>query len=576
MPNIVEYNAGTDVGLRPREGAISSTVQTGRARAAAMQSVGNDLGAGIATVGKAYQEQTTRSELSAGSASSVALTEKLTTEWNQLAATADPNDSTLAAKWRQDRLETDLAAWREQFTTPDSQLWADQQVAHLRQHFFEKTAADAATLQGEAVVTNLMTLKSRASNITLADPSAFNAVSGLIDNSIDAQIRAHPNLDPDAAARMRTELAQDFKAEAAKSAIVGAINANPAAGREAILNPAFRDYLDGTDIAQLQSYADTRERSNEAQARADKTEAERAQREEFQRAGAVLTGQLINPETGAISLPQDYFKRVLDLSLMPGSDPGQIRAMIDMGQQVTADGVKPVDDPAIYSNFSERMILPASDPNALNMTEVFQARAAGHLTDKSFNFFQEAVTMGDRDPARKEAYRQLENFFQEMKPSITRSNIFSGAIFPEQDQRFFQFQFDLHRAFDLRIHNGESPAAVANDLLDPRSPHYFGRVIPQYAIGTREGQAMMATSIRDGVGVVRPAGTPAPGAVPRKPGESPEAYLARTAGAHPAAPAHPAPHPAAPPAAPRPPLGDGAVDTSAGARQSARVPIRRH
>lgn len=578
MPNITEYNAGAG-GLTPSEQGINANLTAARRVGSFYHQLGEDIGGTTAQLGVQYQQQLTRHEVSAGSAALANLYDQQSSLWNEAAANADPNDIHLADRYRQGTLEPALQAFQKNFTTKEGQTWAADQVAHFRQHMFEKTAADQSTLAGNAVSQNLMTLKNRASNMTMNDPSSFDAVAGLIDNSIDAQVKSHPNINADTASRMKQELAVDFKGEAAKSAVIGAIQKDPTAGRALLSSGKFNDYLDGSQVKTLDSYADSMQKAQAAQARAAQAEEVKAQKADFAKRSSLLTGSTIQAD-GSLGVPPDYFKNVANLALHPGAEPGQIRAMIDYGQSLANKEAKPVDDPHTYEDFSHRMTLPASDPHALSMTDVFQARAAGMLTDKSFTFFKEATEIGDRDPGRKEANKQMDRFLTDMKPSITKSNIFSGQIYPEQDQRYSQFQYDMHMAMDLRIKNGESPAAVAADLLDARSPHYLGRFIPQYAIGSKQGQAMMANSLQNGVQVVPAVGGARVAAPARLPNESPGAYLARTAGkgGGPApAPARPAPAPAPKPAA-QPALGapgQTVVDTSYGNRQSVRAKIKR-
>lgn len=568
MPNIVEYNAGAGQ-LTPDDRGIQANVNAGRHIGGFYHQLGQDIGGTTAQLGEQYQQQITRHEISAGSAAYANLFDQQNQIWSQAAANADPNDIHLADRYRQEQLEPALQKFQEQFTTKAGKDWAEQQVGHLRQHFFEKTAADQSTLAGDAVVQNLMVLKDRASNITMNDPTSFDAVAGLIDNSVAAQVKSHPNLTPDVASKMRLDMSQQFKTEAAKSAVIGAIQKDPAAGRALLASGKFNDYLSGAEVKTLDSYADSQQKAAIAQQHAAEAEEVRAQKADFNKRSSELTATTI-AQDGSLTVPPDYFKNVANLALHKGAEPGQIRAMIDYGQSIAKQDAKPVDDAHTYEDFSHRMSLPASDPHALSMTDVFQARAAGLLTDKSFTFFKDATEIGDKDPGRKEAYKQMDRFLSDMKPSITKSNIFSGQIYPEQDQRYSQFQYDMHMAMDLRIKQGESPAQVAADLLDARSPHYLGRFIPQYAIGTKQGQGMMANSIANGVQVVPAVGGARTGAVPRKEGETPAQYLARTAGGG----AAPRPAAAPKPAAPNK-LGEGAVDTSYGNGQSVRIKIKR-
>src|SRR5216684_6368571 len=110
-----------------------------------------------------------RPKISEGAASFAKLQDSLTQQWNATAKNADPNDPTVADDFRSKVVEPALETFKGQFNTENSQKFAEQKADSLRQHLFEKTAADQSTLAGIAVRKNISDSTTSMSNTAITD-----------------------------------------------------------------------------------------------------------------------------------------------------------------------------------------------------------------------------------------------------------------------------------------------------------------------------------------------------------------------------------------------------------------------
>lgn len=544
MPNIREYRS--EGGIAPTDRGVMAEVYAGRSIQQSYDEAGRAIGGTIERLGDQYVQHTERKEISKGSAALAELQDELVSGWKDAAAAADLNDDELPDKWRAEALEPALAKYAEGFTTEGGKRWAEQQVNSMRQHFYEKTAADQATRAGAALATNLDVLKTRGTNTVYNDPTSLNATLGLVDSSINGLMDASGSLTPGQNAAARSEIAREIKTNIVKAAVVGMIDANPGAAKAKIAAGNFAEYLSADQLGQLDRYADQKLEQVKQQEKADQAMAKQEAKDKAERFENSITGMIKYDDKGRPVVPSNYFSMVDAYLTMPEADAGTGRAMIAMGRSMVDEVNKPVKtatDPNTYSNFSSRMTLPPTDPRALKQQEVFQARADGRLSDDDFRFFNSATEQFGKEPAKGNAYKEIDDFTQTIKSSITQSNPFSGNINPAQDQMFYQFQWMARTKFDALLAAGQTPEQAKAALLDPRSASYLGKEIPRFAIGSKEGMALMQQSIQNGVPVMAfpgsaPAGPAGRGgqvappvvASPRKPGESPADYLKRTGG----------------------------------------------
>src|SRR5512142_209299 len=110
MPVIRPFETG-GLGLQPSEIGVESEAAAGRrlglfynqvaqARQNFGQRAGQEIGSGIHAAGVALVTGETNREVSHGAATFATLSADLTDKWNAIAKNADPNDASVAAKFR--------------------------------------------------------------------------------------------------------------------------------------------------------------------------------------------------------------------------------------------------------------------------------------------------------------------------------------------------------------------------------------------------------------------------------------------------------------------------------------------
>lgn len=469
MANIRQYTSTkAQEGLHPSDIGVESYERAGRNIGASIHQAGEDIGRGIQNFGGAMAQHDTMNEVSKGAADSAALMDELSTQWNQYAKNADPNDPDTAKKWRENVLEPALEKFNQGFTTRQSQQWSMQMVDHMRQHFFEKTAADQSTLAGEAAVSNINSLQTHLSNMVAQDPTAVDTAHGTAALGVNAIVNATPNLTADTAAKIRTELLDKMHENIAQSAVVGAADRNPAAARSLLDSPSITDHLDETKRKTLNTYIDSQERASMSAQRQQEADMRRQQKEDVQDFQNKIVAQTIDPQGGTRLYP-DYFKDVAKLAFMPqaGDLP---RAMLAYGHKVqeeNAKGIPAATDPHVYSDYKQRAALPVNDPHALTLGEVYQARANGMLSDHDFSMFRGWVNEAGKNPTRAANQKILDQFERGMKGYFTKSNMMTGD--PQGDQRYMEFQQEAQQRFEAGIASGLKPY----DLVSPSSANYI-------------------------------------------------------------------------------------------------------
>ncbi len=145
-------------------------------------------------MGKQVVDYEDHKEISTGAATFAKLQENLTKQWNDQAKTADPNDPSVAAKFRETVLEPALENFKGQFNTEKSQQFAEQKAESLRSHLYEKTAADMSSLAGIAVRKNINDSTTSMSNTAILDPSSVPNLLKGVDHSIAGIVGSSPTM----------------------------------------------------------------------------------------------------------------------------------------------------------------------------------------------------------------------------------------------------------------------------------------------------------------------------------------------------------------------------------------------
>lgn len=512
MPRIREYNNQQGLDAGPLASAAGNAASAGFYQG---QNIRQSYDALSHATGEVEQHvaQSETSKLAADFATAQA---ELTTQWADTARTADPNDHDTANRFMNDVVRPRLEKMGDGLMTQQAQSMYQKAVAGLHADLFSKTAADQSQLAGVAAVSNYGTITNELSNAARADatPAGMANTIKMHDILVEGLVQSY-GLPREKALEMQNA----GREKIAASAFYGMADANPEAAKAALASGQFSDYVDGTTAKAMSSYADEQTRAQTAAQRAAEEDQRRQQKDQFTSVMANLSSSTIDPQTGALKFTPDYFKALAQVGQMPGAEPGAINAARSAGEawvKEQAKGIPAVTDPHTYGDFANRMYLGRDNPNQLAVQQVDEAKAHGELNDKDFAFFRRVADEQTRSPKIDAEHKDFNDFLKSMKGYITKSTMLQ--TFPQQDQRFYEFQSDARATFDKMRAAGktvdEAKAAVRNS-------------VPSYQITTKQGLGYMQGQISGGNAPISPVHSAAPA---RMPNESPAAYLKRTGG----------------------------------------------
>jgi len=542
MPNIKVYDPEIG-GLQVDERGVNAALQAARRGSAAyneaaeaVSAVGNMQGrmaeSTIKTVGNEVVDYLQHREVSQGSAAYAGLNDKLTQQWNEIAKKADPNDPTVAQQFRETVLEPELEKFGQSFLTEGGQKWAETRVASLRNHMFEKTAADMGTLAAGAVAQNVRQMSNSMSNTAMTDPSSVPHLLEGINSSVGAMVDSSPYLKGAAGARARMELTEKMREGIVEAGAIGAIQraADPEAEAKK-WGERYPQFISGDKLKALSANARQQMRAD----RADENNTRVLQEREAAKASDKRETEYLQ------KLYSDDPKELSQVSTKAVvNDPTLSRTAKERMIGVINREFKP-ETAAQASNtnamgYLDRLRRPEGDPDRIDSLEpLYKARIDGKLNKTDFEmlrkeFAEVRTPEGERLTTRKTA------FMNAVKSSITGSNPLMGKIDKDGDLNSYRLMVDL----DTKIAEYKKAGKNPYDLLDPSKPDYMGRpeALQPYQKTLQESIRGQAAKLSSGSKNLTGPGTTitgievtnAPAISPRKPGESPADYLKRTGG----------------------------------------------
>jgi len=471
MPNIRQYTNEAEVSGAPFEGAAYSMEKLGRVEQGAIDQGVSGVKRGL----EAVEEHNQRQEISQLSANLATTHANLTAQWNKIASQTDPNDiEKAAADFREKVAQPAISALGDNLSTSGAQDMFTKASAALTDDIFTKTSADTAHLQGIGAISNAVTVKNQLGNALHSDPSSFETVMQLGDTVVDG-LQKSGTLPLGEATKLRDEYHSSFAAAAA----LGKIEANPTQAKADISSGMYDKYLSQEQTTALMRHADEMEKAQDVQARAQEADLKRKQKDYSDQQANTIMASMIQPD-GSLRVTPDMPKAAVNYSLLPGTAPGEARSMIDMIAKVSKEqeaGIKATTDPHTYEDFSTRMLLPSSDPRALSMRQLYQARTEGQLSDKDFSFFRGGIETLQRDPVKKEADRQFNAFLQSQKPAFTTTGLL-GVKDPAGYQRFYQFSQAARQQYEQAYQSGDWKG-----MLDAKNPNFLGKLAKPFIAG---------------------------------------------------------------------------------------------
>lgn len=473
MPNIRENSAPQGLGINPSETGINATAAAARRigssyreAADATGDLGQRIGSAIRTVGDVAVKFEDHREISAGAAKFAELQDNLTQEWNKRAKEADPNDPTVAQKFREEVVEPALENFSGGFNTENSMRFAEQKVEHLRTHMFQKTAADMSTLAGIAVRKNIADSTTAMTNTAITDPSSVPTLLDGVDHSISGVVGSSPTMSATDAARVTSEVSTATKRAIVHAGAIGAIqkSGDPERTAEEWIKK-YPNLIDGSEAKALAGNARQQIRARNYD---DQVERRRA-KEAAQDKSTELTNQ--------------YLIDVRSRDPRIASDPTAVKILndTDLTKQDKNNLLNYVDrtlKPETNSRLSQQTFVgllrdlraPDADPDTV-MQKAWDARLkdpgqAGSMTEQDFNQFrQEVVARKTPEGAALERDRSL--FFKQYAGTIAGTGYDPAMGSP----KLYNAEADARRMESMLRSKGLDPHLA----YDPSSEYFLGR-----------------------------------------------------------------------------------------------------
>lgn len=427
--------------------------------------IGNRAAGAIRDVGSTVVKYMEHDEVSKGAANYAKLQSGLLQRWNETAKNADPNDPTIAAKFRDEVVEPALQKYQEGFLTEGGQKFADSHMASLRQEMFTKTAADMSSLAAIAVKNNYTTTVNTLSNTVRTDPSALPNALKTVDSTTGALADSNPNLTPVQAAQIKSDLALDAKKEIVKSAAIGAIAINPEEGLKKFSAPEYAKYISGSELQQLTQQAKAVQRAERVDQTYQRTLQEQARKEvSDQSEGEYLT----KLHSGDPDQQKQVSAKAIanDFTLTREARERMINIVKKETEPETAASVSN----STASDLIRRIRLPIGSPDRVDTLDpVYEALEKGKLNKSDLKFVREEFA-NMRTPEGQALGTRTNDFIASVKPLLDKSNPLMGKIDQSGAQQVYNFTVDLQRKVAEYKKAGKDPYS----LMDPRSPDYMG------------------------------------------------------------------------------------------------------
>lgn len=480
MPNIRQFNNPVE-GLRPDNGAEQVIARAAGHIDDEYTRAGAALGSGISSAGRAYTEVKERQEISQGMATHAEIMDNLTTAWQATINAADPNDHSVAERFREEQIKPILDAWTTSFNTENGRKWAELQAGQLQQHFVEKTLADQSNKAGQATVENYQNLVRSASSTVFQDPTSLNVTLGMLDNATDV-MAASPYLTPEMASRVKSELHAQARDTVVKAQVEGSARLNPDKAMHDIATGAYTNLLSGEEQNRAFSLAQEYKRSQQEDSIRATNAARQQDKQDAQAAMTGLYAEGINKgPNGTWAPPVNYAQRLQDIirahpAGVDLSEAHAAQAMVTTFTEDQASGRLVISTPHVFDGFLQRTSIMPGQPGALTKAEVYKAAAERQLSNHDATVLTDSIDKAN-DPSERELQKDLNTFIQSKKAAVMGSSGF-GALppTPAQRERFYQFQVAMKNAVAVgrQAHPEWTAGEASHQLLDPTSKYYLG------------------------------------------------------------------------------------------------------
>lgn len=483
MPNIRSYDTPA-LDIRSTDRGVEATAAAARRGGAFfnqaaedMTGLGNRIAGTVRDVGQVAVDYAQHREISTGATEFATMHARLTDAWANTVKNADPNDTGVMQRFNEKVLQPTLEKYQSSFITEGGQRWAQQHTDALRNHMFERGAADMSSLAGDAVATNVRKMSNAWSNTARNDPSAVPFLLKNAESSIDGVVGSSPGLTGAAASKVRNEVLQKAQEEIVKAGALGAIEKSSDPEKAAADFAArWPQYVNAQEIDQFAKAARSFKRLNEAEDRHARQQRDYEAKNDFNKKVNELETATMPKNAGdPPQLPPDYWQKLRDLATHPGAalEPGRLRSMVQQGEAITERLNKP--EPPSQGSHAETMKLlgqiRATDEKRLTSNAaIYDAYQAGKLTNADFTFLAKEYE-ALRTPEGAALGHDRGEFFKRYAGTIDAGLDEMGVHSALGQQQMYAAEMDARRQEGEMRRKGLDPHLI----YDPRSEYFFGK-----------------------------------------------------------------------------------------------------
>lgn len=507
MPQIVQFNAPADLGLRPTETGIEATASAARHVGAEFSRIaelkreaGRDIGSAIAFTGAEATHYLERRELSQGAAAYAGLMNSKTKQWEETNKNADPNDPTVAKNF-QDSVTADLEKFKSGFLTRAGQQWAEAHALRAQEHFFHKSTADRSTAAGHATKINAETVVNGHANAAFWDGGTEAGVKNAFGNLETSGLPA--------------AVIEEGKKQIIDRAARGYIQ-NNAAIPDWAKKPEYSRYID--DPTKLDVAKARQEKFNEQAAKTARANADYNAKKDFnEKANKFEADTLPINNEARPQLPPNAMEDLRALQNHPGAqlEPRRYQSLVRHAEAITERLNKPEPLAAV----SHRTVMDivgkirsGEITDSSQIDDAYRPTAAnpnGLLTTSDYNFARKEFTERRTDDGINLS-RARSDFWKRYERTIDPAMTALGERSALGDQQIHKANLAARQQEEQLRKAGRDPHLI----YDERSEFFFGRPenMRNFAVSLQQVQDYNA-AIRKGeqpAAVTPPAMSPVP------------------------------------------------------------------
>lgn len=487
MPgNIAQYNSAIDT-LKPSDEGDKALARAGSLEDMYAKQAGSEVGGAVKSIGQDVSQHETLTELSEGGAALATLTNNLHTQWQQMAAKADPNDKTIQGTFLNENLEPQLDKFQSAFDTEAGQKWGVERANDLRQHLYTTTSADMMIRSGNAVKQNLSIQATQLADLAEKNPGSMDQSLSQIDAMIEGIKQNNPGL------KGADDIAYDMKNNVVKSGLKGLADQNPAAAIKASMDANVNGYLSATDQKNIISYAKVQAQAKSVEQQQKEAFVAQQQKTANEKVVGDVSSQIASGKAPVATAV------VADKSLSPEQKTmfvGQGGILSQPPEQLQNPKFGGSFNQALPSIYSGKPISADDLVSAMHQQQITPAGAAQlkKLSDMT------------KTPEGVAELNAQKSVLMDVRNQLVKGGTYASD--PAGLQQYNNFMNTFYSSWDAAIKKGATPA----ELSDPNSKDYIGNLATQF-------KRTDAQTIAD---VTKVSKTPV---APPKPSDADVAYL---------------------------------------------------